>query len=86
MLCWPLYFTLLKAKIFKTLNYNYIKEVITTVISLTDLPDLQLLLLYLEIIWLLGEVLNVKKLAKHETYLSHNHFYETIKLYKLYYF
>lgn len=58
-------------------------EVITTVISLTDLPELQLFVQYLEIIWLLGEVLNVKKLAKPETYLSRNHFYETIKLYNL---
>lgn len=59
-------------------------EVITTVISLIDLPELQLMVQYLEIIWLLGKVLNVKKLAKPETYLSRNHFYETIKLYNLY--
>lgn len=56
-------------------------EVITTVISLINLPELELVVLYLEIFWLLGGVLKVQKLAKPETYLSRNQFYETTKLY-----
>ena len=53
-------------------------------ISLSDSPDLQFILQYLETIWLLGKVLDVKKLAKQETHRSCNRFYKTTKLYNLF--